>query len=281
MTKLPTRRKFLTATGLTCIARPWLQAASQCRAANRPAPAGSRELFDGKTLHGWHTNAKPIMHGTGGRWTVENGVLLGEQDPPGSGNGGILLTDRQFGDFELYLNIKPDWGANNSGVFLRCTEDGACFQMYVDYHENGNVGHLAGDGSLYCPMKPFKIHGQFDAHGTLVALSTSPDERVKSWGPNIYRYSCPPHDWIKTWRIGKWNTVRIRCTGKYPTITTWINGVRICQFDSATSPHRLFNKEAFLRKLGPKGHIALQIHGGKQWPKGSKCRWRNIRIREL
>ncbi len=220
------------------------------------------------------------MHGTGGRWTVEDGVLLGDQNPPGSGNGGILLTDKQFGDFELYIDVKPDWGVD-SGIFLRCTEDGAAFQTYVDYYENGNVGHLAGDGPLYCPMKPFKVHGRFDAHGTLVSLTTSPDERVKSWGPNIYRYSCPPQDWIKTWQVGKWNTLRIRCTGQHPTITTWINGVKICQFDSATSLHRLFKKEKFLRKLGPKGHIALQVHRGDQWPKGAKCRWRNIRIREL
>ena len=52
-------------------------------------------LFDGKTLDGWHKNPQRIGHGTGGKWYVEDGAIVGEQDPPGSGNGGILLSDRQ------------------------------------------------------------------------------------------------------------------------------------------------------------------------------------------
>jgi hypothetical protein len=82
-------------------------------AAPAAEPAGSDwiTLFDGKTLKGWHKNPEKIGHGTGGQWTVEpGGVLAGEQDPPGSGNGGILLTDRKFGDFELSLEMKPSWG---------------------------------------------------------------------------------------------------------------------------------------------------------------------------
>ncbi|SHG55486.1 protein of unknown function, partial [Fodinibius roseus] len=70
------------------------------------AVAGSEQdefvsLFDGQTLEGWHTNTGEIGHGTGGRWTVEQGVITGQQDPPGSGNGGILMTDQAYGDFEL------------------------------------------------------------------------------------------------------------------------------------------------------------------------------------
>src|SRR5690242_17353271 len=77
-------------------------------------------LFDGKTLDGWHKNPEKIGHGTGGHWAVEDGAITGEQDPPGSGNGGILLTDRTFGDFELSIDMKPDWGVC-SGLFIRST----------------------------------------------------------------------------------------------------------------------------------------------------------------
>src|SRR5215470_12558056 len=77
---------------------------------------GYIELFDGKTLNGWHKNPERIGHGTGGQWTVEDGAITGQQDPPGSGNGGILLTDRKFGDFELQIDLKPDWGVC-SGLF--------------------------------------------------------------------------------------------------------------------------------------------------------------------
>jgi hypothetical protein len=57
-------------------------------------------LFDGKSLEGWHKNSKKIGHGTGGLWRAEGGAITGEQDPPGSGNGGILLTDKKFADFK-------------------------------------------------------------------------------------------------------------------------------------------------------------------------------------
>src|SRR5687768_2640179 len=65
-------------------------------------------LFDGKTLKGWHTNAEKIVHGTGGKWQVESGAITGDQDPPG--NGGMLMTDQEYGDFELLLELNPDWG---------------------------------------------------------------------------------------------------------------------------------------------------------------------------
>ena len=87
---------------------------------------GFIDLFDGKTLKGWHKNPQRIGHGTGGIWKVENGTITGEQDPPGSGNGGILLTDKKFGDFDLRLDIKPDWGVC-SGLFLRGNDKGQCF----------------------------------------------------------------------------------------------------------------------------------------------------------
>ena len=90
--------------------------------------AGFESIFDGKTLNGWHKNPQKIGHGTGGRWTVEEGAIAGEQDPPGSGNGGILLTDEKFGDFELLIDLKPDWGVC-SGLFLRSNDKGQCIQM--------------------------------------------------------------------------------------------------------------------------------------------------------
>ena len=76
------------------------------------------EIFDGQTLNGWHTNPEKIWHGTGGLWTVEDGAIVGQQDPPGSGNGGILLTDQKFDDFELQLEIMPDWGVDSGYLYV-------------------------------------------------------------------------------------------------------------------------------------------------------------------
>jgi hypothetical protein len=132
-------------------------------------------LFDGKSLAGWHKNPDKIGHGTGGSWTVEDGVLVGQQDPPGSGNGGILLTDRKFGDFELSIDMKPDWGVD-SGVFLRSNDKGECFQMMVDYHEAGDVGHIYGEGTGGFNNRPWGLVGAHDDQHKLVRLSTGPVE---------------------------------------------------------------------------------------------------------
>src|SRR3954447_11464102 len=105
-----------------------------------PSEEGFTPLFDGKTLDGWHTNRQKIGHGTGGGWAVEDGAITGEQNPPG--NGGMLMTDKEFGDFDLMLELNPDWGID-TGVFLRANEQGVCFQVYVDYHEKGNVGWIS------------------------------------------------------------------------------------------------------------------------------------------
>jgi len=240
---------------------------------------GWKSLFDGKSLKGWHKNPERIGHGTGGRWTVEDGAIMGEQDPPGSGNGGILLTDEQFGDFELLIDMKPDWGVC-SGLFLRSTDKGQCFQMMVDYHDNGNVGHLYGEGTGGFNTRCFDINGKCDDDKKLVGLTTAKEKEAKDVGAI---YSCLPAAWLEAWKLGDWNTAKVRCVGEDPKITTWINGVKVCEFDGSTSTNVGYQKkkEEIRETLGTKGSIAVQVHGGKGWPKGGKCRWKNVKIKPL
>jgi hypothetical protein len=103
-------------------------------------------LFNGTSLAGWRT--APRIYGSlypGGpsvlevfeqdgrelpldpkkhpaRWFVEDGVLVGEQDSPGSGYGGYLVSEQAYGDFELVLEMRPDWPAD-TGVMLRRRPD--------------------------------------------------------------------------------------------------------------------------------------------------------------
>lgn len=230
-------------------------------------------LFDGKTLAGWHKNPARIGHGTGGRWTVENGEIHGEQDPPG--NGGILLTDRKFGDFELVLELKPDWGCD-SGLFLRANDQGQCFQMMVDYHEAGNVGHIYGEGTGGFNNRPFSLFGKYDAQQRLIGLTTKPvEEQVPP------AYSIPGADWLKAWKLGDWNTARVVCRGQPAKIATWLNGVKVSEFDGQTFAAPNYDRQKVAETLGPQGGVALQVHGGASWPVGAKCRWKNIKIKPL
>ncbi|HYN04822.1 MAG TPA: DUF1080 domain-containing protein, partial [Vicinamibacteria bacterium] len=115
-----------------------------------PAEEGFQSLFDGKTLTGWHTSTQTghsatSQHKTAGRWVVQDGAIVGSQDVPG--NGGIVLTDESFGDFEVALEMRNDFGPD-SGLFLRSTEDGTAYQAMIDYHADGNLMGVYGEGAL-------------------------------------------------------------------------------------------------------------------------------------
>lgn len=248
--------------------------AMQPAIAAEPAKDGFQEIFDGKTLTGWHKNPKPIGHGDGGHWVVEDGAITGEQDPPGSGNGGILLTDRKYGDFELLIDMKPDWGVC-SGLFVRSNDEGQCFQMMVDYHEAGNVGHIYGEGSGGFNNRPFEIFGKYE-NETLTSIFTKPSA---SKVPPAY--SIEGAEWVKAWKVGDWNTAKVRVVGNPAHITTWINDVKVSEFDGDKFNGDNYCGPKVKKLLGPQGSVAVQVHGGKSWPEGAKCRWKNIKIKSL
>ena len=249
-------------------------------AAATPPPALAEDdgyivLFDGETLDGWHVNPEAIGHGTGGQWTVEDGAITGQQDLPGSGNGGILLTDRKFADFELHIELKPDWGIC-SGLFVRSNDRGQCFQMMVDYHDAGNVGHIYGEGTGGFANRPFDITGVYDDSQNLVSLEAKSNGAELPPAP-----SATPEEWLSAWKVNDWNTARVRVVGNPPTITTWINDVLVSEFNGDTFEAANYDKSQVMETLGREGSIAVQVHGGKSWPDGAKCRWRNIKVKEL
>lgn len=266
--------------GVGTVAAPFLITSARAQSAKPQAAdsGGYILLFDGKTLDGWHKNPQKIGHGTGGKWRVEDGAIVGEQDPPNSGNGGILLTDRKFGDFELMLEMKPDW-AIDSGLFVRCNDKGQCIQVMVDYHEGGNVGHLYGEGTGGWNVRPYTVEGEIGYGGNLTALIPKPDPAFK---PSYLVKTCTGEQFAKAWMVDEWNVCKVRCVGKYPRITTWINDLLVCEWDGASFSHPQYDKDKTLQTLGTEGSIAVQVHGGKSaWARGALCRWRKIRIKPL
>jgi hypothetical protein len=194
-------------------------------------------------------------HGSGGQWTHAGGTWEGEQDPPGSGNGGVLVTDRKFSDFELVIETKPDWGVC-SGIFLRSTERGQCYQLMVDWHGNGNVAGIYGEGTGGFNVRNYELND---------------DKTIRKGNDN--KQNIPLGfalaDWKKVWRFGQYNEVRARITSNPPTIDTWLNGWHISHFADDK------------KRIPDAGSVAIQVHGGKGWPNGAKVRFRNISIREL
>jgi hypothetical protein len=212
-------------------------------------------IFDGKTLDGWHISAKTghsraSKHESGGKWVIEDGAIIGSQDIPG--NGGIVITDEKFGDFEVALEMNNDFGPD-SGLFLRSTEDGKAYQAMIDYHGRGNLMGIYGEGLGGFGASTFNFDG-------------SPDRiRVR---PNVTDFPILPESWRFFWRHGQWNELRARIVGNPPTITTWINGVKIIEWTDKEKRHP------------DTGGIALQVHGGGDLTK-QFVRYRNVRVKRL
>lgn len=220
-------------------------------------------LFDGKSLAGWHVSAKSGHSRTsgntsGGLWVVEDGAVVGSQDVPG--NGGILLTNREFGDFEVVVEMRNDFGPD-SGLFLRSTEDGKAYQAMIDYHAGGNLMGIYGEG---LGGKPHIRNYSFGDTVTQI--------KVEAIGDPAVPFPVLPEAWPAFWRHGEWNELRARIVGgEKPTITTWINGVKISAWTETEARHPA------------RGRIALQVHGGGE-PRdyaGKFVRYRGIRVREI
>ena len=214
-------------------------------------------LFDGKTLKGWTVSAKTghsrtTKNKSGGKWVVEDGAIIGSQDVPG--NGGIIITEKEYTDFEVALEMKNDFGPD-SGLFLRSNDRGQAYQAMIDYHADGNLMGIYGEGIGGFRSSNYK----FDKKVTDII-----EEK------NATPLPVSPKDWPTFWKHGEWNELRARVVGNPPTITTWIRGVKFAEW---TDERKTGN-------IPTKGGIALQVHGGGDYTK-QFVRYRNVRVKEL
>lgn len=231
-------------------------------------------IFDGTSMRGWSVSAKSrhsnaSQNRSGGRWEIRDGVLIGSQDVPG--NGGLFITDQKYGDFEVVLDMRNDFGLD-SGLYLRSTEDGMAYQVMIDYRSNGSVAGVYGEN-----MRPGFNVAAFH-------FLNAPD-RIFTVG-EAFPMPVLPAAWTTFWRHGQWNELRARIVGNPATVTTWVNGVKFAEWPD-TMP-RL-----------SEGYLALQVHGGLEYVQGAPfysadgsrdgeadytkryVRYRNVRIKTL
>ena len=122
-------------------------------------PEGFRSLFNGTDLEGWHgrPHFSPLklaemsederaakmaewMEDAKQHWTVSDGELIND------GHGAYLVTNEQFGDYELLIDYKTVRRAD-SGIYLKGTPQ---VQIW-DYTDPGKYKHRAelGSGGLW------------------------------------------------------------------------------------------------------------------------------------
>jgi lysophospholipase L1-like esterase len=151
----------------------------------RVADSDFKAVFNGTDLSGWHIS-QVNHHGKTQGWKVEDGAITGTQDKPG--HGGILLTDKKYKNFEVQMELRPDYGCD-SGLFLRASEKGEAYQVLLDYLDGGSLAGIYGERL----------------------------KDVKGFQAN----------WEPVWKRTDWNHIRARIEGDVPHIQVWLNGVKV------------------------------------------------------
>ena len=211
---------------------------------------GWRLLFDGNSTKGWRSVKSNAFPEKG--WEIKDGAINVLSFNGGeSANGGDIVTEDQFGAFDLTFDFKLSPGAN-SGV-----------KYFVTLSE-GNTGSAIGleyqllDDSLHPDAKQGRAGNR-----TLASLY----DMIKA--EKQPRFLMP---------IGQWNRGRIVV---YPNnhVEHYLNGIKVVEYDRGSQQYRdlvAISKYKVWKNFGeaPKGHILLQDHG-------SAVSFRSIKIKEL
>ncbi|WP_373515377.1 DUF1080 domain-containing protein [Persicitalea sp.] len=201
-------------------------------------------LFDGKSTKGWHAyradNAK--------KWMVMSGALMTH------GGSGDLVSDKEYGDFEMEFDFKIPPKAN-SGVIYKVVED----PKNATYFSGPEYQII--DDENYPPLND---------GGKMVKIN----DRQKT-GANYDMQA--PGNLKATKPAGEWNKGRIKIKDNH--VEHWLNGEKVVDYVYGSDDWKAqlakskFSKWAYATPHA-RGKIALQDHGDEVW-------FKNMRIREL
>jgi hypothetical protein len=207
------------------------------------AVAAWRPLFDGTSPQGWRGFKAAGFPDQG--WSVVDGTLKAEK-----GSESDIVTDQQYGDFELQLEFRLTEGGNSGIKYLvdeslvKRGRHGLGFEYQIIDDQKHPDAAQGKPGTRTC--------------GALYDLI------APAGGKKLN----PP---------GQWNEVRLVVDGN--RIEHWLNGVKLLEFQRASpelqaliADSKYKNMEGFGQPA--RGHVLLQAHG-------DEVAFRNIRIREL
>lgn len=199
-------------------------------------------IFNGKNLEGWHIS-RTSHQGTTGNFFVDDGAIVLKQNP--YGQGGVLLSDKKYRNFELFIEVRID-SFCNGGIFLRSTESGQAYQ--IELAVPGANADLFGERL------------QISVPGKATAIA-------------------------EVWKPNDWNAFRVRMTGAVPRITLWVNDVQMWDVQQPKNDFTAGAIEGMIGLQSHWSAQYLPTPGGFNmpgaWRPDAAHRFRNIRIREL
>ena len=216
-------------------------------------------LFNGQDLSGWVVQCQPPDREKT-FWTVENGAILCDSMARKDHNYVWLLTEKEFGDFELKLKFQAYQDSpGNSGLQFRSRFDdtaqgGWLDGPQVDIHPPAAMSWRTG-----------LIYDETREERRWI----SPSRKDSSMDPQLK----PAHYVFKYAGDGDgWNDLTLICRGT--CVQTILNGVVRTDWDGAGV---LDNAAHLKHRVGRAGHFALQLHVGDQL----RIRFKDILVREL
>ncbi len=216
-------------------------------------------LFNGKDLSGWHVQCQAPDKAKV-FWKVEEGSIVCDSMGRKDHNYVWLLTDREFGDFELRLRFQVYTNSpGNSGLQFRSRFD-----------SSANGGWLDGPQVDIHPVPPMTWRTGF------IYDETREEKRwvfpsLKDW--NMDPKFKPARHVFKFADEGDgWNDLVLTCHGT--RVKTVLNGVTVTDWDGAGV---LDNPAHARHDVGLKGRFALQLHSGDEL----RIRFKDIVVREL
>jgi hypothetical protein len=217
-------------------------------------------LFNGRDLTGWMVKCQPRDQDKV-FWRADDGTILCDSLGRRDHNYVWLVSEREFGDFELKLKFQAYTDSpGNSGVQFR--------SRYDTNAENG--GWLDG------PQVDIHPPAAQSWRTGLIYDETRGERRwVSPSLPNskIGAEFKPAHHVFKYAGDGDgWNDLTIIAQGT--RVRTIVNGVVRTDWDGAGI---LDNAAHVRRNVGRTGHFALQLHTGDQL----RIRFKDILVREL
>ena len=224
----------------------------------KKADDGWVTIFDGTSTDGWRGYNRDVLPAA---WSIDDGALKitgSGRGEAGASDGGDVIFDKKFKNFELELEWKVAKGSN-SGIFYLAQEipDQPIFISAPEYQVLDNENH---------PDAQFGVDGN--------RMSASLYDMIPAKPQNSKPF-------------GQWNKAKIIIYKG--TVVHYQNDVKVLEYHLWTKEwDDLLEKSKFSKEAWPiayellvsaggtegAGYIGLQDHGDDVW-------FRNIRVKEL